>query len=105
MASDRRTAATDDDRVDVDVDGGRLQDRPDHLLGELVEGEQLAFGRARRMNACCRTCRCSCVPRSRRSSEIIATPPTAAASAARPTTIPHPTSLRSPTGCGRPETL
>jgi hypothetical protein len=44
MASDRRTGATDDDRVDVD--GGRLEDRPDQLLGELVEGEQVAFGRA-----------------------------------------------------------
>lgn len=87
MDSDRRTAATEDDRVDVD--GGRLQDRPDHVLGELVEGEQLALGRGRRMNACCRTCLCSCVPRPRPSSEIIATPPPAASSATRPTTIPH----------------
>src|SRR5918996_455921 len=80
MDSDRDTAATEDDRVDVD--GGRLQDRPDHVLGELVEGEQLAFGRGRKMNACCRTCLCSCVPRPRPSSEIIATPPPAAASVA-----------------------
>src|SRR5918996_638071 len=44
MDSDRRTAATEDDRVDVD--GGRLQDRPDHVSGELVEGEQLALAGA-----------------------------------------------------------
>jgi hypothetical protein len=36
MASDHRTEATDDDRVDVDVDGGRQEERPDHILGELV---------------------------------------------------------------------
>jgi hypothetical protein len=42
MASDHRTEATDDD-------GGRLEERPDHVLGELVEGEQVAFGRARRL--------------------------------------------------------
>lgn len=39
MASDRRT-------------GGRLEDHPDQL--------RAAFGRARRMDACCRTCLCSC---------------------------------------------
>jgi ketosteroid isomerase-like protein len=33
MASDHRTEATDDD-------GGRLEERPDHVLGELVEGER-----------------------------------------------------------------
>jgi hypothetical protein len=37
MDSYRRTAATADDRVDVD--GGRLEDRSDHVLGELLEGE------------------------------------------------------------------
>jgi hypothetical protein len=59
MASDRRTKATGDDRVDVD--GGRPEDRPEPLLGELVEGEQVAFARALRMHACCRTSRCSCL--------------------------------------------
>ena len=39
MASDRRT-------------DGRLEDHPDQL--------RAAFGRARRMDACCRTCLCSC---------------------------------------------
>jgi hypothetical protein len=51
MASDHRTGATDDDRLDVD--GGRLEDRPDQVLGEPVEGEQAAFGPARRMDVCC----------------------------------------------------
>jgi hypothetical protein len=39
MASDRRT-------------GGRLEDHPDQ--------PRAAFGRARRLDACCRTCLCSC---------------------------------------------
>jgi hypothetical protein len=42
MDSDRRGAATEDDRVDVD--GGRLQYRPDYVLGELVEGENSPLG-------------------------------------------------------------
>lgn len=49
MTSDRRRAATDDDRVDVD--GGRLDHRPVQGLGELIEGAQAACGWARRMDA------------------------------------------------------
>jgi hypothetical protein len=41
------------------VDEGGWRSAQINVLGELVEGEQAAFGRARRMDVCCRTRLCS----------------------------------------------